>query len=98
MSAPWPLARLTFDRDVAVITVGPLARSGVMRSRVLVVARQHVFLGDNIRFVSRSGEYDSTRFWTSDAPAVLRELRAFGWPVSTEPETGLEETPEPHPA
>lgn len=81
MNATWPLARLSFDRDGAVVRIGPIARATITRSSVVDVKRVRAPLGTGIRFVGRSGEYDSSVFWTFDAPTVLRELRTWGWPV-----------------
>jgi hypothetical protein len=80
MNATWPLARLSFDRDGAVVRIGPIARATITRSSVVDVKRVRAPLGTGIRF-GRSGEYDSSLFWTFDATAVLQELRTWGWPV-----------------
>ncbi|MGH3369976.1 MAG: hypothetical protein ACRDPR_08230 [Nocardioidaceae bacterium] len=81
MNATWPLAQLCFDRDGAVVRIGPIARTTITRSKVVDVKRVRAPLGTGIRFVGRSGEYDSSLFWTFDAATVLQELRTWGWPV-----------------
>jgi len=76
-----PFAKLSFDRDGAAIGIWPFDRATILRSNVVEIKRIRVLGSTGIRFVGRSGEYDSVVFWTSDAATVLWELRAWGWPV-----------------
>ena len=76
-----PFAQLSFDRDGAVIRMWPTGRATITRSNVVDVKCFRFITDIGIRFVGKSGEYDSIVFWTSDSAAVLWELRKWGWPV-----------------
>jgi len=83
MHGSWPFAQLWFDRDCAVIRMGPFAGVAMPRWRVVDIELERVPLSRStqIRFVGSSGEFDASVFWTSEAPTVVPALRAWGWPV-----------------
>ena len=77
--ATWPLATLTFDREVAEVALGRTV--SIDRDETTCVRLVRGALATGLTFQSATQDFDGVVFWTVRARRVLGRLQELGWPI-----------------